>query len=143
MGCTRDGVDDTGGLLDGACDVDASWVYPATRCSSPICCNAERAIWYMSHIPPAVAKRDRSTMSTMAAICVIQINNYDYVLYLLKLGKILYQNVSSTYHNIHTTGCSMKPHIISMQTWCQKTPCNTTIPLHVWILEVHHTNQRG
>ena len=35
-----------------------------------------------------------------------------------------------TYQKVHTTGCSMEPHVIPMQSWCQKTPCDTTIPLH-------------
>ena len=32
-------------------------------------------------------------------------------------------------------GCSMIPHIMPIEWGCHKTSCNTTIPLHIWIMK--------
>ena len=37
----------------------------------------------------------------------------------------------------------MVPHLIPMEWWCDQTSCNTSIPLHIWIVEVQILAIRG
>ena len=45
-----------------------------------------------------------------------------------------------SYQWLSGRSCTMEPHMISMQNRCDQASCDTSIPLHVWIIKIQGSN---